>query len=235
MLTLSIIAFPANSSVAQFLPPLQAASRAEFDDYLDLLDSPTTRAKVESTSRFAEKWPQSELLPQVYQWEAEARRALGDGKGARRAAEKALGAGGDNIPALVFLSEVIGNDESGAGELATAGNYARAALKLLSNFRAPRSLPLMEWETARDRMRSRIHASLGLIAFKRDQPQVAIQELEAAEAIMPEPDPVILYRLGRLYREAGRVAEAIAKLKRVAQMEEPTLSRLANDELRSMK
>ena len=207
---------------------MQAATREEFDNYLDVIEStsPATAA-----AGFAKKWPQSELLPHVYLIEAEARRSFGETVNARRAAENALQAAKDHIPALVFLAEIISNSAEAKDDLKIAETHARRALHLLETFRVPKSVPLEEFETARDRMRSRSHATFGLIAFKREETKIAIQEFEAAEAIMPEPDPVILYRLGKLYCEVGRIADCIARMKQVTALGEPTLKLRAQKEL----
>jgi tetratricopeptide (TPR) repeat protein len=203
--------------------------------YLAVLEAGTPNTKIALAKRFEREWPRSELLPHTYYLEAEAHRVLGHATEARFAAEQALRTAADHIPAVVLLAEIGGNEAADAGQLAVAERHARRAMELLETFRAPRSISLDEWETSRDRMRSRVHASLGLVAFKKGDTARAIEQFEMAEKVMPEPDAAILYRLGKLYGQAGRKPEWAVKMKQVLSLNEPTLRRLAEEELQQAK
>jgi tetratricopeptide (TPR) repeat protein len=210
---------------------MQANSPDEFDDYLQVLDAPNPADRIGAAKRFEAKWPKSEMLPHTIYVEAEAQRKLGDSKQALLAAEKAMQAAKDHIPALVLLGELICNTSSDDRRLAFAESYTKRALELMQTYRPPRTVALDEWERARNGMQARMHATFGQIAFKRGELAAALKEFEAAESIMPSPDPSILYRLAKLYRESGSRTKAVAKLKQVAAMDEPVLKRLAEKEL----
>ncbi|HYO82538.1 MAG TPA: hypothetical protein VES20_14135 [Bryobacteraceae bacterium] len=235
LLATVMLALLPTSSVAQLLPPMQASQPEEFDMYVAILEAPSEAARAELARRFEQTWPQSELLAHTLYLEAEAHRTLGDSNASRAAAEKALALVRDHLPGLVLLSELTGNAAANEKELLQAENYAQTGLELLERFRAPRSIPLQELERARNGTRSRLHAALGLIAFKRGQLTSAIREFEAAEACMPREDPVILYRLAKLYRESNQIQRSIATFQRVIKLSEPTLQRLARSELQQLQ
>src|ERR1044071_729346 len=73
-----MIAFAAASQLpAQFLPALQAQTPEEYDSYLDVLEAQAPEQAIEAAGRFCRQWPQSSLLPHVYQQEFDAQVSLG--------------------------------------------------------------------------------------------------------------------------------------------------------------
>jgi tetratricopeptide (TPR) repeat protein len=213
-------AFPLCS---QFLPTLQAGTPEEFDDYLRVEETGDPAA----CDSFVRRWPNSELLARVYEIQFEAYRKQGDVKGARRAGELALRAAPANLPMAAGLALVLAN----AGYTEKAEHYASGALRGLETFRAPRSIPLKVWTAARNRIRSRAHAALGLVAFHRDKPGEAIREFERAIELAPEPDAGNHLRLGRLYRLQGRTAEAKAQFQKAAATGDKLVQELVEAEL----
>src|SRR5579872_1940637 len=78
---------------AQFLPRLQAHSEAEFDAYLEV-----ERTRDPNLCEvYAKTWPESELLPRVYEIQFESYRSLGDLNRALAAGARALKLYPDNL------------------------------------------------------------------------------------------------------------------------------------------
>ena len=64
---------------------------------------------------------------------------------------------------------------------------------------------------------------------------MAIREFETAVSLAPAPDATQIYRLGVLYRAAGRDDAARKTFERAAGMNEPLIRELAEKELTALK
>jgi uncharacterized protein HemY len=98
----------------------------------------------------------------------------------------------------------------------------------METIKAPRRTSIEEWTAAVSKLRARAHGALGMVHFKRDDVAGAVREFEAALADTPVSDPLLHYRLGRLYAVSGRTAEARRHLEAAARSDEKTLRERAN-------
>lgn len=231
MIRLAILGVLAISCVGQFAPLPQADSPEEFDSYLAVLDAHTPAATIAAGDGFARRWPASPLRGHVYELEFEAFRRIGNVDKAIEAGEKSLAAAPDNLVMLANLSVVLANATSDPKRLERSRIYARKVIELSKSFRIPKSISPGEWAEIDARVNSQAHAALGLIDNQRGDKSGAIREFETAIALAPSPDATQYYRLGMLYRVAGRISEAREKFRRAAELPEPAIQALAQREL----
>ena len=234
MSRLAILSFLAVCCAAQIVPLPQADSPEEFDAYLSVLDAHTPAATLATAEAFLHGWPASALRGHVYELEFESYRQMGDVDKAIEAGEKSLAAAPDNLIVLADLSVVLANGTSNPKRLERSGIYARKVIELSISFRIPKSITPREWAEINARVNSQAHAALGLVDNQAGNVRAAIREFETAIALAPSPDATQYYRLGLLYRVAGRIAEAKKEFRRAAELPDADIQELARRELRQL-
>lgn len=195
----------------------QAESPEEFDAYLRVLDAQSPAGVVAAGDAFVADWPSSGLRAHVYELELEAYRAMGDASKAMAAGEASLRLAPDNVVVLANLADVLANGAHDAKRLARAEECARRVIAVTATLRIPKFISPAEWESSSSRWNSQAHAALGMVANARGDTSAAIREFETAVAMAPGPDGTQYYRLGLLYRAAGRNEEAVRALRRAAE------------------
>ena len=205
----------------------QANSPEEFDAYLAVAAETAPEKIISAADEFERRWPHSEMVASVFEIQAEAYRSLGDWEKSVAAARSALLMAPDNLAVLANLAYTIADNPADPQKLVQAETFARRELKLSETIRVPRSISQQQWQDTRAHLDSLAHASLGLVAYKRDDPAEAIREFETAIKLERIPDPAHYYRLGLLYRSSGRLPEAIDMLKRAAASNDPVICRMA--------
>jgi tetratricopeptide (TPR) repeat protein len=210
---------------SQFLPPLEAGSPEEFDDYLTVEASADPNAAVE----FRKRWPNSAMLPRIYEIEFAAWRKLGDAGKARRAAEAALAAAPGNLAVKADLAVMLA-----AVEAAEAERMAHDTLSALDGFRVPRRISPDEWKRLSGAIRSKAHMTLGVVRFGKGDAKGALAELEEADRISPLPDPALCLRLGRLYAAMGRKDDARRQFQRAIETGDAVARPIAEQELKKL-
>jgi tetratricopeptide (TPR) repeat protein len=213
---------------SQFLPDLQAKTPAEYDAYLDVLDGPV----LKYGALFERDFPQSSLRLPVCELVAREWRAQGDREQAIAAAERGLAIAPDYAPLLVELADLLAN---GSERLERAAQAANQALGLLDRIKAPVRIAPEDWTSAVVKLRARAHSALGMVLFKKGDHLGAMREFQAAAAAGGADDPILHYRLGRLYAVRGKLAEARRELERAASSPDPVLRDLAKEVLAELK
>jgi tetratricopeptide (TPR) repeat protein len=221
-------------ALAQFAPLPEAESPEEFDDYVNVVEAATPGEQIHAAETFIRSWRESALRGPVYARLFEAYRRQGDGERAIEAAENALKHAPDNLAVLAELALVLANGTRDGRRLARAAEAARRVLALTETLRLPKSIPPAEWESLSARLKSQAHAALGLVANARGDPSTAIGEFETAVTLAPVANAAHHYRLGLLYRAAGRRDDAIRQLGCAAMLGEPAIAALARQELEAM-
>jgi len=220
---------------AQTNTEAQAKSPEEFDDFLDISNQHAPAEVVVSAKRFCQRWPESALLGPVFRLELSAYRQLGDLPSAIEAGKRALKKAPDNVDVLAELAYLMADSKPDAASLALADSYARRVLTLVDSIQIPRSVSANEWARLRAVLEAKAHTTLGMVAFNRAQSRVALEELETAKRLMPEPDLTLFYRLGLLYRAVGDDGKAIEMLQQAARSSDPILRDLAGRQLRKAR
>lgn len=188
---------------------------------------------VATASAFERGWPHSELLAQVLELQSEAFVSLGDPRNAILTGEKALAAAPDNLAVLANLSYNIANSTAEVQQLDRAAKYAHHVLDLSRTIRIPRKISPQEWEETKSHLTALAHASLGLVAYKREDTHTAIREFESAVESEQPPSPAHLLRLGLLYRTIGNRAQAVEMFRRAAGSGDAAIRVRAEAELNS--
>jgi tetratricopeptide (TPR) repeat protein len=214
-------------SYSQFLPDLQAKSPEEYDAYLDVIDG----RFLEKGAAFERDFPTSALRLPVCELMAREWRSRGDAVEAAAAAERGLAIAPDYVPLLVEVADLLAN---GTKRLDRAETAARRALTLLETIKAPRRISIEDWTAAVSNLRARAHGALGMVHFKRDDTAGAVREFEAAVSDAAVNDPLLHYRLGRLYAVTGRTVDARRQLEEAARGGEETLRERANAALAAL-
>lgn len=211
---------------AQFLPQLQAKTPAEFDAYLDVVESAAGQ-RVERARGFLSAYPQSDMRLRVYELLAEACRQRGDAACATQSARAGLELAGDYIPLLTLLASVEANTSAKPDPA-----VAERALALLDQVKAPKTISPEEWMRETGRLRAENLASLGITAYKRGDLPGAISRLEESARI--QPTAANEYRLAMLYASSKRVAEARHILERISRATDAILRERAAAALASL-
>lgn len=221
---LAILAIASMRVSGQFLPDLQAKTPEEYDAYLDVLDGPL----LDKGLLFERTYPESALLLPVYELMAREWRLRGDAERATEYTRKALAISSDYVPMLTELADLLANRGLNLDEALKAG---RRALTILEEIRAPRRVPAADWTAAIAKLRARAHGAVGLALFRKDDIPGAIAEFEKALTEPATPEPILHYRLGRLYLVSGRKAEARKHLEEAARRGDEVLRERAQQAL----
>ena len=187
---------------------------------------------LEKAAVFEQAFPQSALRLPVCELVTKAWRSRGDAAQAIAAAERGLAIAPDYLPLLVDIADLLAN---GSQRLDRAEGAARRALELLATVKAPLRITPDEWTAAVSKLRARAHGALGLVRFKRDDTAGAIKEFEAAMAETAGGDPLLHYRLGRLYAVSGRTADARSQLQKALHSGDKVLRERARTALAALQ
>jgi len=230
--------------VAQFGPLLspsqapQARSQDELDAYLDITTTTHADDLVKEVNVFVSRFPKSELCGIAYQYQMHAFAQLNNFGGMLAAGRKALLANPDNLETLLTLAPAMADHGSQephqANLLAEAEEYARRALQGIEKTQIPRKLPLEHWDAEKRSMQAQAHEVLGVVTLKRGEHRTAVEELETAVRLDPDPPGVDFLRLGLAYASADTRQEAEKALRRAADLGPETIRKLALNELETL-
>jgi tetratricopeptide (TPR) repeat protein len=213
----------------QFQAPLEAEAPEEFDHYLTVEGLGEAAGVVAESEAYRKRWPESKLLPRVWEKRYFALREMGDARRARETGEEALRLAPGNLTVRAALAEQLASEDGAAAE-----RHARRVLEELERVKIRRAVPLEQYRKVSGTLRAQAHTALGLVHFRRGDAAGALRELETAEREAPEPDAALSLRLGRLYAAMGRREEARKRLRvaaeardgRVAEMGRAALAEL---------
>ena len=200
----------------------QADTQEEFDLYLKIVSEQDPARCQALVSQFSRLYGESELIGSVYQYQMLAHERLDNIDGVLEAGARALEHLPENVITLVTMASAIpnrvGGDQGAGRRLATAEEYASRAFEALQRKQIPRAIRFADWQEFRSRMESRLHETLGHVAAKRGDLEIATTELQAAVDKNPEPEGRQLFRLGVIHAWAGRLDQAKAALDRAAEL-----------------
>jgi tetratricopeptide (TPR) repeat protein len=169
----------------------------------------------------------------VCQMELEAYRSLNDPTEAIDAGRRALKFSPGNLAVTADLSFILADVATDSQRLDQSEQYARKTLDALKTFTVPKWISPQKWANIKGDLMSEVHASLGMVAFKRGSVRQAIREFETAIDVAPTPEPTEYYRLGRLYQANGDTDAAIQKFRQAATMNDPAIRQLAQQDLKA--
>jgi tetratricopeptide (TPR) repeat protein len=209
----------------------QAHSAQELDDYLEILEAPSDRERVQLVEAFAQHHADSELLGIAYQYQMLAYRGLNDYDGVVQSGERALKLHPDNLNTLVVLANALPNrvapETVDDPRLAQAEQYARRVFEGISRMKLPRSVSPQRWQELRLEMEASAHEALGYVATKQGNLPGAILEFESAVQQNPSPQGSQFYRLGVAYMMAQKNDSARQALNRAVELGPDEVRKLA--------
>ena len=217
----------------------QITNPAERDALLRIYHSHTPREKADLAEVFLEKYPQSWLLPEVYEIASKAYIDLGDLDRALEDGRASLAI----LPESPLLVVPLANVEVKLGRNAEAEQSAQDALDYLERFDGPRTVPDKQWPGVRQQLQASCYFVLGRIKTSQGANLPAGEErsrkinesltfLARARSLNPD-DPEIEYLIGLDYIALGSRAEAGRWMSQAYQHESP-LKALALAKLRTM-
>ena len=213
---------------AQFQPPLEADSPEEFDHYLTVEAASDAAKLLSTTTAFRDRWPESKLLPRVWELRYFALQELGDAKAARAAAEEALRLAPGNLTVRAALAVQLASED-----IQLAEQEAGTVIDELKRTKVRRAVPLAKYQQTVDALRAQAHTALGLVRYRQGDTAAALRELETAARL--GPSAALSLRLGRLYASLGRDADARERLTEAAKARDAATAELARAALRSLR
>ena len=217
----------------------QITDPAERDALLKIYRARTPGAKVEMCEAFLKKYPQSWLLPEVYEIAAKAQIDLGKLDQALQDGRASL----QILPESPLLLVPLANAEVKLGRNAEAEQSAKEALDYLGRFGGPGTIPKEQWPEVQQELKASCYFVLGRVKTSQgvNLPpgeersrtlQDSIRLLARAKLLNPD-DPEIEYLIGFDYLALGSHAEAARWMSVVYQRESP-LKELALAKLRAI-
>lgn len=205
----------------------QITDRAERDAILMIYRAGAPRAKVDRAEAFLEKYPDSWLLPEVYEIAAKAYIELGDLDRAVQYGRASL----QILPESPLLLVPLANAEVKLGRSAEAEQSASDALDYLKRFDGPRAIPDKQWPEVQQGLEASCYFVLGRVRTleglnlppgegRSKKLHESLTFLAQARRLNPD-DPEIEYLIGLDYIALGRQAEAVRWMSVVYQRESP--------------
>ncbi len=217
----------------------QITDPAERDALLKIYKARTPRAREDVAEAFLGKYPQSWLLPEVYEIAAKAYIDLGDLDRALQYGRASL----QILPESPLLLVPLANAEVKLGREAEAEQSAQDALDYLDRFDGPTAVPKNQWPEVQRELKASCYFVLGRVRTSQgvnQQPgeerskklQESISYLARARRLNAD-DPEIEYLIGLDYMALGNPAEAARWMSAVYERESP-LKELALAKLRTV-
>ena len=215
-------------SYAQFGPLVsrlqapQAHSQEELDDCLAIVTDSDPRETIAEAQRFSIKYPKSELLGTVFEYQMLAFARVHDLDGEMQAGERALRLQHNNVATLLTLATDIAENVAGRPDttliLQRGAEYAQSALQEISTLRIPKEIPPARWEATKSELEGQAHEALGQVAARRGQPEAAIKEFEAAVQNNQSAKGSTFYRMGAAYSMLGKKELAATAFRRAVEL-----------------
>ena len=193
---------------------------------------------------FEKRYPTSQLLSHAYTHGANAAQQKGDLKEVVDLGEKSVKLDPENVLSLILVALTLPQpkfvESLSASEtnrrLAEAEDYARRALALTDKVPKKADETDEQYQKRKAGLVSDGHAALGMVYLQRDDTDKAIPEFQTAIASAPKPNPLLYFRLGEIYANNGKKAEAIEAFKKASQFGEGTvLKQYADQQIQALK
>jgi tetratricopeptide (TPR) repeat protein len=123
-----------------------------------------------------------------------------------------------------------------AKRLAEADEDAKRALALMEKLAKRPNETDEQFQKRKAALQSEAHGALGMVHLQRDEPEKAIEAFKTAVSLEATPDPEIYYRLGEVYANEGKKAEAIEAFTKASELGQGTpIKDFADKEIEKLK
>lgn len=198
--------------------------------------------KIRMAMEFAQTFPKSALLSYVFTQAAEAFEKKGDYTNAAKTGRKSLELDPNNTYSLLIVATSLSepsmsrNATDGAHLLLEAKTDAQRALELLPQLPARKDETPEQLTARKGGLASDARAALGAVAMQLGDLDEAISEFKQAIALSPTPQAPMYFRLGEIYSNAGKKAEAIEAFSKAAELGKGTvIETYANQSLQQLQ
>lgn len=203
-------------------PPVNAEEDAAMKAFREMPNTDLPK-KTQAGEEFAQKYTNSRYLPEVYAWLL--RSYLSQGQMAKMEAvgEKDLAIVPNDAQTLAILGTMIARGTTpttpdAEKRLAKAEDYLNRAIEVAPTMQKPADMQDEMFDRGRRKTIAMGHAGLGVVQFRRNKFPEAINELEQAVRLDPQPDPVSYYLLGIANQKASHFDAAVAAFERCASL-----------------
>jgi tetratricopeptide (TPR) repeat protein len=219
------------------------ATYEEAMGFQTLQDEPDPDKKFRMVDEFEKRFPNSQLLSYVYTQAADASHRKGDLNRVVEYGEKSLKLDPDNIFSMLLVAIVLpqprmlqASPEVVAQRLMTADAHANRALKLIDSLPKSANQTDEQYQQRKASLASSAHSALAMVYMHRGDSGKAIEEFKTAISLTTMPNPQLYFRLGEVYANEGKKAEAIEAFTKASELGQGTaLQKYADDRLEALK
>lgn len=175
---------------------------------------------IESGEAFAQKYPNSRYVEQVYSRLAQAYYNKQTLPKMYEYGDKALALNADDVTVLTLIGWVIPHDANSPdfdARLKRAEGYEKHALEKLSAMEKPAAMTDDQFAKAKAELTAQAHSGLGLVYFRENKPAESASELKLAVQGAASPDPTDYYVMGMELEKLNREGEAADAFQKCAQ------------------
>jgi tetratricopeptide (TPR) repeat protein len=177
--------------------------------------------QIQVGEQYLEKYPTGRYTEKVYARLATAYFQKQQLDKMYAAGDKALASNPDDVTVLVLVGWVIPhnydpNDPEAEHRLAKAETYEKHALEVLPTMPKPDGVTDEQFAKAKQASLAQAHSGLGLVYFRQQQFEKAVEEMRQAVKLDTTPDSVDLYILGVSLSQLKRYPEAADTFKQCA-------------------
>jgi len=211
-----------NQAPAPALPKVDPAEEAAYQAfYASNPQDLDTRARLGEA--FVQKYPMSRYAESVYAALTQAYSTKQDTKNFYANAEKALALNPNDASVLVIVGWMIPHDfkpESADAlkNLDKAERYEKRAMEIIPTLTKPANITDAQFAQSESGLLSAAHSGLGLVYFRRQDPEDSVKELQQSVRLAARPDPTDLFVLGLGLQSLNRYADAADAFSRCGQV-----------------
>ncbi|HXA77589.1 MAG TPA: tetratricopeptide repeat protein [Candidatus Acidoferrales bacterium] len=211
-----------NQAPAPALPRVDPAEEAAYTAfYGSNPQDPDTRIRIGEA--FVQKYPVSRYAETVYAALTQAYSTKQDTKNFYTNADKALALNPNDASVLVIVGWMIPHDfkpESADAlkNLDKAEHYEKRAMEIIPTLTKPVNITDAQFAQSESGLLSAAHSGLGLVYFRRQDPEDSVKELQQSVRLAARPDPTDLFVLGLGLQSLNRYAEAADAFSRCGQV-----------------
>ncbi len=214
LVTLSLAAAMAVSAFAQQAQP-QPKSQEEVDAIMAVQGAQDPTARIAAAEKLLKDFKDTEFKEFANYMMMLSYQQLNDFENMLIFGDETLKHNEDNVGVLLQLSFAIPTrtrefDLDKEEKLSKAEDYAKRAITLIPNLpKMDPNLPDEEWLATKKDFMSQANESLGLIAFKRENFDGAVESLTKAIELAEAPTGSTLYHLANAYHRGGDATKAL--------------------------
>ncbi|MGD0957904.1 MAG: hypothetical protein ABR953_13895 [Candidatus Acidiferrales bacterium] len=203
-------------------PPVDPKEEAAYKAFFDAGPQDPDK-RIQLGQDFIQKYPSSVYAEAVHAGLVQAYYTKQDWKNFYAEADKALALKPDDVALLAMVGWVIphivtGSEPDAGEQLDKAETYEKRALQVIPTLAKPANMTDDQFTAVKADQLVEAHSGLGLVYFRRQDPDNAVKELQQATQDNSKPDPADFFVLGASLQSLGRYTEAADAFIRCSQI-----------------